>query len=220
MESCNSVVVFAFHAGLDYYTTFQYYQKNTESRILNIYRDWVCIQLVDFLRQKGYEALWIPKTYVNEENKIALLSFKLAAYEAGIGVFGRPSIIITPKFGPRVIFGVVLTNALIHPDTPLKNFNPCQECNRCVEFCPVKAIDGEKPPPTGFNREKCLDFVEWIRKKTRRKIMLCGYCYNLCPVGEKAEKTFELNCFNTLFDINEQEREKLLKMYVSQTGQL
>lgn len=58
MENCGSVVVFAFHAGLDYYTTLQYHQKkNTESRILNIYRDWVCIQLVEFLRQKGYEAL-------------------------------------------------------------------------------------------------------------------------------------------------------------------
>jgi len=217
MGNCNSVIVFAFHAGLDHYTTLQYYQKDVESRILNIYRDWVCMQLVEFLKQKGYEAMAVPKTYVDEESKIASLSFKLAAYEAGIGVFGRPSIIITPEFGPRVIFGVVLTNASIPPNKPLTNFNPCRECGKCVEFCPVKAIDGEKPPPTGFNRKKCLEFVNWIRKKTERRIMLCGYCYNLCPIGEKAEKTFQLNRFKSLLDINEKERERLLKN-VNQTG--
>ena len=220
MENCKSVVVFAFHAGLDYYATLQYYQKDVESRILNIYRDWVCMRLVEFLKQKGYKDMVVPQTYVDEENKIAPLSFKLAAYEAGIGVFGRPSIIITPEFGPRVIFGVVLTNALIPPNKPLTNFNPCQKCDKCVEFCPVKAIDREKPSPTGFNRKKCLEFVKWIRKKTDRKIMFCGYCYNLCPIGEKAEKIFQLNRFKTLLDINEGERKKLLKMYADQTGQL
>lgn len=86
MENCSSVVVFAFHAGLDYYTTLQYYQKDVESRILNIYRDWVCVRLVEFLKQRGYEAIWVTKTYMDEENKIAPLSFKLTAYEAGTGV--------------------------------------------------------------------------------------------------------------------------------------
>lgn len=220
MENCNSVVVFAFHVGLDYYTTLQYCQRDVESRILNIYRDWGCMRLVEFLKQKGYEAVEVPKNYIDEENKIAPLSFKLAAYEAGIGVFGRPSIIITPEFGPRTILGVVLTNALISPDKPLKNFSPCQECDKCVEFCPVKAIDREKPPPTGFDRKKCLEFVKWIRKKTERKILFCGYCYNLCPIGKKAEKTFRLDRIITLLDINETETRKLLRMYADQTGQL
>ena len=217
MENCNSVIVFAFHAGLDYYTTIQYYQRNVESRVLNIYRDWVCMQLVEFLKQKGYEAAWIPKNHVDEENKIAPLSFKLAAYEAGIGVFGRPSIIITPEFGPQVIFGVVLTNALIPLNKPLTNFNPCQKCDKCVEFCPVKAIDREKPPPTGFNRKRCLEFVKWIRNKTDKAIMLCGYCYDQCPIGEKTEKTFHLNQFKTLLDMKESERKKLLRMYTYKT---
>jgi len=220
MGNCNSVVVFAFHAGLDYYTTLEYRQKDVESRILNIYRDQVCMRLVEFLKQKGHEAMWVPRTYVDEENKIASLSFKLAAYEAGIGVFGRPSIIITPEFGPRVIFGVVLTDALIPPDKPLTDFNPCQECDKCVESCPAKAIDGERPPPTGFDRNKCFGFVDWIRRNTERKIMLCGYCYNFCPVGKKDERAFQLDRFRTLLDMNEMDREKLLGAYRRETGQL
>ena len=217
MQNCKSVIVFAFHAGLDYYVTLEYYQKEEgESRILNIYRDWVCMQLVEFLERKGYEATIIPKAYINEQKKIAPLSFKLAAYEAGIGVFGRPSIIITPEFGPRVIFGVVLTNASLPPDKPLKNFNPCEKCEKCVEACPVKAIDKEKSPPTGFNREKCLRFINWLRARTERRIMFCGYCYNLCPIGEKTEKTFQLGLYRTLLDTSENMREKLLKSYIPQ----
>jgi len=30
-----------------------------------------------------------------------------------------------------------------------------------------------------------VKFVYQIREKTERKIMLCGYCYNNCPVGKK-----------------------------------
>jgi hypothetical protein len=41
--------------------------------------------------------------------------------------------------------------------------------------------------------------------------MLCGYCYNNCPAGEIATKTFCLSKWKTLLDLNEQERKRLLK---------
>jgi hypothetical protein len=41
--------------------------------------------------------------------------------------------------------------------------------------------------------------------------MLCGYCYNNCPAGEKVDKTFHLDKWRTLLDLNEQERERLLQ---------
>ncbi len=211
MENCNSVVVFAFHVGLDYYATLDYYQKGeVESRVLSIYCDWVSSQLIRFLEEMGYKAI-VPHGYKNEKEKIARLSIKLAAHEAGLGVFGRPSILITPEYGPRVNLRVVLTDALIQPDKPLKDFNPCQECDTCVRLCPVNAINKEQPPPTGFNRSRCLKFVYQIREKTERKIMYCGYCYNFCPVGETSEKTFHLSRWRTLLDLNENERKKLLQ---------
>ncbi len=88
------------------------------------------LQLANFLKDKGYDAI-IPYGLKDEE-KIARLSFKLAAYEAGLGVFGRSSILITPEYGPRVNLGVVLTDASIKPDIPLKGFNPCEKCDICV----------------------------------------------------------------------------------------
>jgi epoxyqueuosine reductase QueG len=212
MKNCNSVIVFAFHVGLDYYTTLDFCQKEeVESRVLNIYRDWVAVKLVHFLEDLGYEAVF-PHGYMDEEAKIARLSIKLAAYEAGLGVFGRPSILITPEYGPRVIFRAVLTNASMLPDKPLTDFDPCRKCGTCVRLCPVNAIDERLPPPTGFNRDRCVQFVYKIREKTSRKIMYCGYCFNCCPVGEIAEKTFRLDRWKTLLDLDEHERERLLEV--------
>ena len=211
MKNYNSVVVFALHVGLDYYTALDYLQKgDVESRVLSIYRDWVSLQLANFLEDKGYNAI-IPHGLKDEKEKVARLSFKLAAYEAGLGVFGRPSILITPEYGPRVNFGIVLTDASMEADKPLKNFNPCKECDICVKLCPINAINKEWPPPKGFDRNRCVQFVYWLREKTKRKIMLCGYCYNNCPAGEKAEKTFLLDKWRTLLNLNEKERKRLLQ---------
>jgi epoxyqueuosine reductase QueG len=211
MKNCTSVVVFAMHVGLDYYTTLDYCQKgDVESRVLNIYCSWVSSQLANFLRDKGYDAV-VPHGFKDEKERIARLSFKLAAYEAGLGVFGRPSILITPEYGPRVNLGVVLTDASIKPDKLLKDFNPCKECDVCVRLCPINAINKEWPPPKGFDRSRCVQFVYWVREKTKKKIMLCGYCYNNCPVGEKVDKTFHLSKRRTLLDLNDQERKRLLQ---------
>jgi len=211
MENCNSVIVFAFHTGFDYYTALDYCQKgDVESRILSIYRDWVSLQLVNFLGDNGCNAI-IPHGFKDEKAKIASLSFKLAACEAGLGVFGRPSILITPEYGPRVNLGVVLTDASLEPDKPLRGFDPCKKCDICIRLCPINAINKEMSPPKGFDRSRCVQFVYWVREKTKRKIMLCGYCYNNCPAGEIATKTFCLSKWKTLLDVNEQKRKRLLK---------
>jgi epoxyqueuosine reductase QueG len=211
MENCNSVVVFAFHVGLDYYAALDYCDEgDAESRIFNIYRDWISYRLASFLNDRGYEAVF-PIGFKSEKEKIARLSFKLAAYEAGLGVFGRPSIIITPEYGPRVNLGAVLTNASMETNKPLKDFNPCQGCDVCVKLCPVDAISKRLAPPKGFNRDRCVEFIDQIREKTKKRIRLCGFCYNYCPVGRRSKKTFSFGKWRTLLDLSEGERNRLLQ---------
>jgi len=211
MENCNSVIVFALHVGLDYYATLDYHQKaDVESRVFNIYRDWVSYQLANFLINRGYEAV-VPHGFKDERNKIAKLSFKLAAFEAGLGVYGRSGIIITPEYGPRINIGVVLTDAHMKPDKPLKDFHPCRECDTCERLCPAKAISKEKPPPLSYNRKRCLNFINEIRRKTKGRIKLCGYCYNHCPEGELKKKVLKISRWKTIKDLNENERKSLLK---------
>jgi epoxyqueuosine reductase QueG len=151
MSDCGSVIVYAFNIGLDYYKALDYEHNNI--RLGHLYRDWTGLQLITFLRKKGYDATEVPREHADKKNKIARLSFKLAAYEAGIGVFGKPNIIITPEYGPRTNLGVVLTDAVLKPSGRMQSFSPCQNCDTCVRVCPVNAITGDKPPQLGLIEE-------------------------------------------------------------------
>jgi epoxyqueuosine reductase QueG len=213
MKTCRSVIVYAFNIGLDYYTALDYEHNNI--RLGHLYRDWTGLQLITFLRKKGYDAAEVPRGYVDEKNRIAPMSYKLAAYEAGIGVFGRPSIILTPEYGPRINIGAVLTNALLKPDKRTENFSPCEHCNVCTAVCPVNAIRRDVPPPKGYDRNKCVGFVDWLKEKTNDQVKLCGVCFNKCPAGKLAPKTLAIGRWTTLDDLKTEDKKKLTAQFTA-----
>jgi ferredoxin len=66
--------------------------------------------------------------------------FRIAAFCAGLGEIGWGRILLTPQFGPRQRFGVVLTDAPLEPD-PLYSGPPlCDRCMNCVRDCPGDAL--------------------------------------------------------------------------------
>jgi hypothetical protein len=66
--------------------------------------------------------------------------FRIAAFCAGLGEIGWGRIFLTPQFGPRQRFGVVLTDADLEPD-PLYDGPPlCDRCMSCVRDCPGDAL--------------------------------------------------------------------------------
>jgi epoxyqueuosine reductase QueG len=211
MENCNSVVVFAIHVGLDYYRTLKIENKIAgDDRIMHIFRDWLQYKVADYLRERGYCAA-VPTGYFNREKLIPRFPSKLAAYETGLGVYGRCGIIITPEYGPRVNIGVILTNASLESDAKLTDFNPCLECRLCIDLCPPKAIRKDASPPMGHDRDKCINFVLKLREKTRDQHFYCGYCYDFCPVGKTDRHRFRLSRYKNLLDLDAREREHLIK---------
>ncbi len=209
-ENCSSVVVFGVYVGLDYYRSIQLENKTIgENRIMHIFRDWVQYKVLEFLQERGHHAV-VTTGLFDREKLIHRISLKLAAYEAGLGVYGRCGIIITPEHGPRVNFGAVLTDAKLEPDEKLTNFNPCSDCHLCVSACPPKAINEDCTPPTSHNRDRCVNFVLQLRKRTDDERFLCGYCYNSCPVGKTDKPSFKSSRYRTLLDLPPQERERLV----------
>ena len=218
MENCNSVVVFAIYVGPNYYRTLKIENKITgEDRIMHIFRDWLQYKVAEYLREKGYCAV-VPTGYFSREKLIPRFPFKLAAYEAGLGVYGRCGIIITPKYGPRVNFGVVLTDASLEPDEKMADFDPCLKCRVCIDLCPPKAIREDVSPPLGHDRDKCIDFVLKLREKARDQHFYCGYCYDSCPVGKTDRPGFGLSRYRNLLDLAVGEREHLIKEVISDLG--
>ena len=95
----------------------------------------------------GVKAASVPASYpmtMNPPGGIPAgdISLRHAAIAAGLGVFGRHNIVISPKFGSRIIFTAVLTELPLVSDPPVEE-ELCTQCGLCVEACPAGALDEE-----------------------------------------------------------------------------
>jgi epoxyqueuosine reductase len=73
---------------------------------------------------------------------VADISLRHAAVAAGLGAFGRHNLVISPRFGTRIIFTAVLTDMALTSDPPVTEVL-CDQCGLCVDACPAHALDEE-----------------------------------------------------------------------------
>jgi ferredoxin len=144
---------------------------------------WIRRDAAQLLRDEGYRAV-----YPYEES--APNSYKRIFALAGIGAFGKNSLIISPEHGPWLRFGYFLTDAELEPDRPFEK-DLCGDCNLCVKACPAGALR-----PYVVNTEKCLVGVHLrsrIPKASRALLdkyepqltpathVMCTKCQIVCP---------------------------------------
>jgi epoxyqueuosine reductase len=108
-------------------------------------------ELAYHLEAKGHVAAVIPSLFLDfrdrhpEDNCPAGQAsrfLRLAAVEAGLGTLGLNMMLLTPRFGPRVILTGMLADLALEPDPPLA-VELCpglQGCGRCAAICPEDAI--------------------------------------------------------------------------------
>ena len=108
---------------------------------------------------------------------------KIAAYESGLGVYGRSGLILHPILGNRMTLGVILTDAVLEPDPKLTDFEPCTNCVLCIENCPADAYDPDIHYPEGWSYDTCT--------RKREEISNAGYychnCFAVCPAGQLSD---------------------------------
>lgn len=105
----------------------------------------------------------------------AVFSYKHAGQAAGVGKIGWSSLLITPKFGPRVRLACCLTEAVLEPTTSTQELD-CSSCGVCVKKCPAKALSEPKNSDTySINKFACSAF--------RSASGGCSECIRLCPMG-------------------------------------
>lgn len=153
------------------------------------------------------------------------------AYRAGLGWFGKNSMLINKKEGSYFIIGSILLNQSFEMPPPAMDIDHCGQCNACVEACPTQAIDGESrtlianqclstftievfkesPPPTGI-------------EKSRGEIFGCDICQDVCPWNRKPlERVIaRLNLQSQYVFLKEWfyeiPKEKLLDFFLEQTN--
>lgn len=82
-----------------------------------------------------------PVAQQNEEDLLAVFSFKYAAVNAGLGWIVKNDVLIIEKYGPRVRLSAVLVDYPFETGRKI-TVSRCASCNRCVDICPHKALKG------------------------------------------------------------------------------
>jgi epoxyqueuosine reductase QueG len=103
------------------------------------------------------------------------ISLKHAAEIAGLGVIGKNYLLTNPLYGNLLWLSAVLTDANLMPDKKIKS-NMCDNCNKCVEACPVGALNNLE----SFGKKECSKFFTIEDRKFKIK---CFLCRKICPYG-------------------------------------
>jgi epoxyqueuosine reductase len=154
-------------------------------RTINSLLDQYTYRIALLLGSEGQSAVGITRDgyaslEVLREMPIAAFSHRHAAYLAGLGTFGVNNTLLTRRYGPRVRFASILTEAEIEPDAVMTE-ELCVRCMRCVDHCPVGAIEPLDYPGQTINKSRCTEHNAALG---RRGISPCGICIKVCPVGE------------------------------------
>lgn len=104
----------------------------------------------------------------------SIVSQKHAAQAAGLGTIGRHSLLITPEFGSMVWLGMVLCEYEFEPDEMKKPL--CDNCNLCVDICPVNALEGSE-----LKQQTCYDFAFGDDEEKQTWRISCHKCRDVCP---------------------------------------
>lgn len=113
---------------------------------------------------------------------------RAAAHRAGLGWWGRSTLLLVPGQGPWVLLGSVVTDAPL-PVTGDDVADGCGTCRRCLDACPTGAFVA----PGVLDARRCLAWLvqdtgelppEW-RMALGDRLYGCDECQEVCPPGRR-----------------------------------
>lgn len=112
---------------------------------------------------------------------------RAAAVRAGIGWWGRNTMVLAPREGPWMLVGTVVTDAPIAITEPM--LRDCGTCVACVPACPTGALD----EPGVLDARRCLaavlqqpgDIPVALRAPMGDRFYGCDDCLEACPPGRR-----------------------------------
>ncbi|MDF2512998.1 MAG: (Fe-S)-binding protein [Herbinix sp.] len=176
LPTCKSVIVFAirFVAGTLACNTAVPY--TVVRNILSDKMDKMAVQFCIDMEKEGILAIPTRTNGSEYDEKTGrsrgIVSAKHAAQAAGLGTIGRHSLLITPEYGSLVWLSVILTELELDADS-LKE-SVCNDCNLCVEVCPVNALES-----ADVNQKACWDYAFGEVRNDWR--ISCHKCRDICP---------------------------------------
>ena len=115
---------------------------------------------------------------------------RAGAVRAGVGFYGKNTMLITRRHGSWVVLGTLVTDLEIEPSVPLEL--DCGDCRLCIDACPTGALD----EPGTLDATRCLSYwtqapapiPEEYREPLEAMVYGCDICQDVCPWNRGVER--------------------------------